>query len=263
MKNGSNENILLAVSKISTGVTSTSKLLPVLLQLKLIYIVLLLLSFSNVLFSQGYNFSVSIKGNYTSSTRYYPSSIPNSSSVYTYENYETVNNLFGYGLELRYDYSEHIKIGLSVERISDFANYDHRTLKIPVKSNFNMYIMEANGYYNIPLSGERFKFYIGGGLNIAKCNSYDEISTIKSVLLNSPLNIGIQALSGFEYFLNKDFSARWEIKFRDPIVENESRYNTSRIYYNDRYYTVSTKPYKSKVNIDGLVLDLSFAYHFF
>jgi opacity protein-like surface antigen len=263
MKNGSNGNIRLAVSKIPEGVTFTSKLLLSLLKLKLFFIILLLFPFNNILRSQSNDFSVSIKGNFTSSSRYYPSSMQSSSIVYSYESYQTIDDLFGYGLEVRYNYSEHIRIGLSAERVSGSTSYLYRSSQIQMKSNFTMYIFEANGYYTIPLSGERFKFYIGGGLNMAKCDNSDELASIKSVTLSSPVNFGIQALSGFEFFINKDLSARFELKFRDPIVENENKFNSSRTFYNQRFYNVPTNSYTTKINIDGLVFDLSFAYHLF
>lgn len=262
MKFGSNKKIVLTVSKIDMGVTSTSKLLPLFPNLKLLLLIASLLYLqTNALYAQKGNFSFSLKGNYTSTSRYYPSSI--GASAYSYEQYQSIDDIFGYGAELRYKLSDNITAGLASEHVSGVIDYRHATLLIPAKSGYDMYIFEANCYYYIPLSGETFKFYIGGGINAAKGDGYEELPGIKSNLLSSPINIGIQALSGVEYFFYKDISFRFEMKFRDPVVENENKYNSSRIFYMGKSYNISTKPFKSKINIDGIVFDLSIAYQLF
>jgi len=126
-----------------------------------------------------------------------------------------------------------------------------------------MFIGDVACYYLLPLSGERFKIHIGGGLNFAKASNKDEILYVSSEQLSSPINIGILALCGTEYIITNHFSLRGEIKFRDPIVANENKFNKSIIIYNDRTYSIPTRPYKSKINIDGMVFELSAVFYLF
>ena len=252
--------ISISVYKIFKGVTK--KLLLSFLNKRLFLIFFFnLFIFSYFSFSQESSLSVSLKGNYTTTSRYYPSTVIITS--YSFEEYYSIDNLWGYGIETRYNISDYIALGLSAECISGKIDYTHPTLRIPAKAGYDMFLFELNGYYYMPLSTESFKFYIGGGINLDYCNSYEELPSIKSQLVSAPLNTGIQVISGVEYFFMKDLSIRLEMKFRDPIVENECQYTTSRILYNNRVYNISTKPFKSKVNIDGVVFDLSVAYKVF
>lgn len=249
-----------SVKKILKGVTRW--LLLSFLNTKLFFIQFLLIFISNhIIYSQDNNLFISLKGNYTTTSRYYPSNVIVTS--YSYEEYFSIDDLFGFGVEARYKFSDFIALGISGESVSGSINYTHHILKLPAKAGYDMLLFELNGYYYMPLSTHTFKFYIGGGIGFAYGMSYEELPTIRSQIISSPVNTGIQVVSGMEYYLYKDFLIRFEMKFRDPIVENESKYTTSRINYNGRIYNVSTKPFKSKVNIDGLVFDFSIAYQIF
>lgn len=250
----------ISVNKIFKGVTN-KLLLSFLNKRVLLFSIFNLFFYSFYAFSQEGSLSLSLKGNYTTTSRYYPSTVIVTS--YSFEEYFSIDNLWGYGIEARYNISDYIALGLSAECISGKIDYTHPTLRIPAKAGYDMFLFELNGYYYMPLSTESFKFYIGGGINIDYCNSYEELPTIKSQLVSAPLNTGIQVVSGVEYYFLRDFSVRLEMKFRDPIVENECQYTTSKISYNNRVYNISTKPFKSKVNIDGVVFDLSVAYRLF
>jgi opacity protein-like surface antigen len=216
---------------------------------------------ANKLYSQTSDYSVSVKANYTSYSRYYV-------GHYNYTNlldeqYYSVDDLLGYGFDLRFEFLNNYWIGVSGEFVSGDFNYNHRSYKIPCKSQYSMFIGDLACYYFLPLSGDRFKINIGGGLNFAKASNKDEIVYISSEQLSSPINVGILALCGVEYTVAKNFSVRGEIKFRDPIVENENKFNTSIIAYDDKTYSIPTRPYKSKINIDGIVFELSAVFYLF
>ncbi len=251
---------LLTVSKVLKTAAFYGRLLFYPLKFKIILTAVIMLLTAD-LSAQISGLSISLKGNYTSTSRYYPSTIGISSS--NYENYYSLDDLLGYGAEFRYAVTDHIVAGLSAEMVSGSVDHRHASLPLPMKSGFDMFLFESNGYYYIPLSGESFKFYIGGGINLAKGNSYEELPSIKSEIISSPVNIGIQALSGIEYFFRKNISLRWEMKFRDPLVENQSKFASSKINYMGKTFNISTNPFKSKINIDGIVFDFSIAYYFF
>jgi len=216
---------------------------------------------ANKLYSQTSNYSISVKANYTSYSRYYVGHYSHINSLS--EDYYSVDDLLGYGFDFRYEFLNDYWIGVSGEFVSGYFEYSHRDYRIPCKSQYSMLIGDVVCYYLLPLSGKRFKIHIGGGLNFAKASNKDEILYVSSEQLSSPIDIGILALCGTEYIITNNFSLRGEIKFRDPIVANENKFNKSIIIYNDRTYSIPTRPYKSKINIDGMVFELSTVFYLF
>jgi hypothetical protein len=131
-----------------------------------------------------------------------------------------------------------------------------------VEDGYRMFPIELSGYFIIPVSTEKFKLYIGGGGGVYWGERIRNFSIASSEPVNRPLNFGIHVLSGLEYFVREQFSIRGEMKFRDPQFDTESQYTTDRITVNGLTYALSTQPFKSKVNLDGIVFQLQVAFHF-
>jgi opacity protein-like surface antigen len=223
-------------------------------------ILILFALFINTAFihSQIYNFGLSIRGNYTTTSRLYPSPTPNS-----YEDYYPIDGIWGFGAEIRsHLFLDRILLGISGEFVSGEIRNQDKSTRLEVKDGYGLYIFELNGYYIIPLSTERFKIYLGGGLNFSFGKRIREILAYSAENIRSPINVGIQVLSGLEFFIFKNFSARWEMKFRDPLIETESKFKTDRFIYKNTTYTLPTEPFKTRINIDGIVFDLALAYYF-
>ena len=257
-----NTYIILAVKEFRKRAVSLMRLLVIFCIMTISFLLVQFPSIdTNKLYSQTNNYSISVKGNYTNYARYYVGHYNYTSFIE--EDFYSIDNLFGYGLDFRYEFLNDYWIGISGEFVSGAFEYNHRDYRIPCKSQYSMFIGDLACYYLLPLSGEKFKIHIGGGLNFAKASNKDEILYVSSEQISSPINVGILALCGMEYILTKNFSLRGEIKFRDPIVENETKFNTSLIFYNDRTYSIPTRPYKSKINIDGMVFELSAVFYLF
>ena len=256
-----NMNIILAVKKIRKRAVSLMRLLVLFCIMAVFFLLLQFPLNINKIYAQTGSYSVSAKVNYTSYSRYYAGYYGNTESLG--DDYYSVDNLLGYGFDFRYQFLNDYWIGLSADLVSGSIDYNHKSYRIPCKSQYSMFIGDLACYYLLPLSSEIFKIHIGLGLNFAKASNNDKIVYISSEQLSSPINIGILALCGAEYALTKNFSLRGEIKFRDPVVDNENKFNTPLIDYNDRTYSIPVRPYKSKINIDGMVFEFSAVFYLF
>lgn len=206
------------------------------------------------------NLSVAIKTNYTTTSKLY--SDISKSSEFTMDSYSSIDGIWGLGIDARKNlYENKIFIGLSGEYISGTMKTQSPFANLSYLDGFSIMLSELNGYLIIPLSSETLKMYIGGGINIAFGQRIKEISNISVENLKNPTSFGIQVMTGLEYFFFKDFSFRWEMKFRDPEIETESKF-TQNLTYNNVFYQLPKSTVKSKINLDGIVFDFSLVYNF-
>jgi hypothetical protein len=215
----------------------------------------------NGAFSQNNVYSVSVKGNYTTTARLYPLNEQNDlSPLYPYY---SIDNIYGYGLEVRRRiFTDDLFIGLAGEYV--FGNITNKSPVPGVYYNdgFDFYLLELNGILVIPFSTEKVKVYIGGGVNSSLGTRKRTLLDVASESVGHPISFGIQVLTGIEYiFLNK-YSVRWEMKFRDPMVDAENKFNVKQIKYNNVNYNISSTPFKSKINLDGIAFELGISYLF-
>lgn len=214
----------------------------------------------NLVKSQDQKNSISLKGNFTTTSRLYPSYVGNASD--NYDDYFNINNLYGYGIEYKRKFLlDNLFIGTSLEYI-----YATNKTQAPFGLNFDdgyrIFLGELNFYLIIPFSTETIKFYIGGGIGFSVGERVKKILGVDVDNTKNPLSYGIQTLAGLEYFIFKNFSAKVEMKFRDTEVDVESHFKTSQLNYNNNIFLLNPQNYKSKINVDGIVFDLAGSFYF-
>ena len=228
----------------------------------LILLFLPLLSFS---FAQPSK-SISLNFNYILSAFVYPDVISRDRGLRDFST--EVNGWFGFSAELRHKITEGYLAGLSLEvvnkKVGDFLTrrISNRLIKIPIEDKYTIYIAELNLFFLAPFSSEKWSVYIGGGVGAYKGNFTKSIVNTRSEVQNSPINLGIQVMSGVGYNLLKNLGLKAELKFRDPIVEVESKFKDSSISYDGYIIQIDPSPFRTRINFDTMTFVLGIAYSF-
>ncbi|MFN3135984.1 MAG: outer membrane protein [Candidatus Kryptonium sp.] len=179
-----------------------------------------------------------------------------------------INGWFGASAEFRHKIIEGYLAGLSLEvvnkRVNDFLTrkISNQLIKIPVEDRYTIYIAELNLFFLAPFSSEKWNIYIGGGIGAYKGNFTKSIADAKSEIQKSPINFGIQVMSGVGYNLLKNLGIKAELKFRDPIVEVESKFKDTSISYDGYIIQIDPSPFRTRINFDTITFILGIVYSF-
>ncbi len=233
------------------------------MKLKLFVIVQLLI-LTNIFAQYGDNgFSISANFSYTTTSRLFL--FPNSIDKVLRNQSLPLDDILSYSAEIRYRIYEDLVLGLSVEYItkSEFGkNLTAGASRIDVDDGYKVFPIELTAYYILPFSTENFKFYMGGGGGIYIGEHVRKFGDVAVTNDTREFAYGIHASVGMEYMVVDFFSVRGEMKFRDPEFEMKSKYNKETTEYQGRIITLPSKPFDSKVNIDGIVFTVGAVFHF-
>ncbi len=69
-------------------------------------------------------------------------------------------------------------------------------------------------------------------------------------------------MSGVDYFLTPLLALRAELKFRDPQVESTNKFPDRVVELEGRMIQFDQRPFRSKINIDGVTINLGIAFRF-
>jgi hypothetical protein len=212
-------------------------------------------------------YSVALKGTYTSSSRLYPT--PDAAQEDLQSLYIEYNDLVGFGLEVRRQLgSESIEVGVGVEFLSTRKSglgtgpAGTPAVQLPIEDGYRFLPIELTGYFVLPFSTETLKFYMGGGAGFYYGDRVYRVVNRTAQTVESRAAFGIHVLTGVDYFIDRFLSLRGEMKFRDPQFDITSKFVDSRVEYNGHTYRLSQQPFNSKINLDGLVLNLGIVLNF-
>lgn len=197
---------------------------------------------------------ISINLNYILSALVYPNVIASDKGLRDLSN--DINNWFGISAEIRYKLKNEYFVGLSIEvvdkKLNEFTvrKVSNQTLKIPTEDKFKIYIVELSLFFLAPFSSKKWGFYIGGGTGVYAGNFKKSIANAESEIQKKPFNLGIQVMSGVTYNFSDKFGIKLEFKFRDPIVEVESKFTNHIVNYNGYIIQLDPAPFRQKINFD-------------
>jgi len=228
---------------------------------KLIILTLLLFSVTILAQYNGNNFALSVNYSLTTDSQIFLT--PDAPNVFDREKSFNIDDIVSYSAELRYRLNESLIFGLSLEYIKTSAK--GRNLPSPVflvDDGFEVFPLELSAYYFLPFSSEDFKFYMGGGFGLYFGNRTRTLGNIKFENVSSEIGYGIQVSVGMDYMIFDNFSARGEIRFRDPDFKVTNKYSSETVIYDGREYAVNADQITSKINIDGITFSIGAAYNF-
>ncbi|HED08840.1 MAG TPA: hypothetical protein ENI57_12030 [Ignavibacteria bacterium] len=232
-------------------------------------LILVFFIISTSTFSQynGSKFSFGVNTLYTTTSKVFL--FPNSSDEILRNTSNDIDNIFDYGAEFRYRFSEDIILGLNVEymratqtgtNITGFAG--NSTVSIKAEDGFEVIPVELSVYYVLPFSTEHFKFLMGGGGAAYFGNHIRKIGTVKVNNISRDFAYGIQVSVSMEYLIMSHLSIQAGLKFRDPEFRVTSQYTSKSVLVGGKIITFPQDRFNSRINIDGITFMLGVYYNF-
>lgn len=215
-----------------------------------------LFSVTSVL-SQESNFSISLKGSLTTGSQLFPN--PNSPDEARRAQFFSLENIWGYGVEVRYRFPESdLAIALSADYLRKTAGSSIRTATtvVPVADGYRVIPIELTGYFLIPISGESFTIFMGGGVGTYIGRRIYRVGEVEAQTVDQGHGFGIHVLSGVGYRVYGPLSLVAEMKFRDLQFNSVNRFDKAQVEYNGTFVNVGTQPFESRVHTDGVIFQL-------
>ena len=178
---------------------------------------------------------------------------------------------YGYGAEITFNpnisnfdvlfylSSEYLKVK-DDELVLRFEN-DSATNTVRFTEEYNMIPLEAGLKWNLPVSTERFRIFIGGGAGIYFGNRTRSVGPYSTSPISRKAGLSMNVLAGLEYFIERNLSLDFEFKFREATFESQDRFDVDYITINGNIYSMDNPVY-SRLLIDGTRLSAGIKYHF-
>jgi len=206
-------------------------------------------------------FQIILKGNLTTSSLIYLT--PDSPDPVAQGNTLDITGTFGYGAELRYRIPEtSLAVGFSADYIRSRGPGMLNGTPIPVEDGYVAVPLELTGYFIIPLSGEYFGIYMGGGAGVYIGKRTYSVAGVEAASVQNTPGFAIHVLGGISYRFLGSFQGIFEMKFRDLQFQSVDAFSARSIRFQDTVINVGTEPFKSRVETDGIVFQLGVAYTF-
>ncbi len=182
-----------------------------------------------------------------------------------------LNGGYGYGAEITYNpnitnfdvmfyiSSEYLKVK-DDELLLRFEN-DSASSSVRFTEEYNMIPLEAGVKWNLPVSTERFRIYIGGGAGMYFGNRTRYIGPYSTSPVSRKAGVSMNVLAGVEYFVQRNLSLDFEFKFREASFESQDRFSVDFVTINGNTYSIDN-PLYSRLLIDGTRVSIGLKYHF-
>ncbi len=212
--------------------------------------------------SQDFLYSVSVKGNFTVSSRLFYN--VDASDEFLRSQYFALDDVFGVGFDVRRRIEDTwIQIGLSAEYLSKRQSYFSSLARVPVEDGYWSVPVELSGYFIIPFSSSTVRLYIGGGTGLYLGERRYSYAGERASIVSSKAGLGIHVVTGIEYALAEWFALRSEVKFRDLQFESSHVFTKSSVVYQGRTIQLPDQtPRRSRINADGMLIDAGIVIRF-
>jgi hypothetical protein len=167
---------------------------------------------------------------------------------------------YGYGAELRYQLpSSSFAIGISLDYstssvTSNIAPNGFQT--VPVEDGFRALAAEVTGYFFIPLGGQSFGLFMGGGGGGYWGERFYRVGGVEAPVVGSQPGFGIHVLGGAHYRFTDHVSAMFVMKFRDLQFESTNAFPAPRIVYRNATMNVGTTPFRARIEANSVMFSL-------
>ncbi len=222
-------------------------------------ILLLVVALWSPLFPQRWDASITVKGTFTTSTRFL---YDIDREIYSGEH--VLESNYGYGGDVRWNMLwDRFYFGVGVEKIRSseitYVVYTHlQDLRVPSEEGFDMSALELSGYYIVPISSENIRFYIGGGFGLYDGERIHSYANVQAATVKSESNIGIHVMTGIDYKLYPRFAMRGELKFRDPHFTITDKFDQPYAEYLGAKIPLPQRERTTQINLFGVNYMLGF-----
>jgi hypothetical protein len=235
-----------------------------------VYLVTLSFFFVGRLSAQhdGWHLSVAALGGYTTTSKVFYN--PDSPSSDIRSQYTSVDNIYGGGLELRVGRADHnFFLALKLEYLSKIQEqiqavaYAGPPIPAPVKDGFRLIPVELGLNMYIPLGTEKARLSMGGGIGAYYGKRILSVAGVDAPQVNHPVGIGIHVESSFDYLLFRGVAVRGEMRFRDPDMTAENRFQERSAVYNGKTISFPQNAFTTRINVNGLMFGLGIVVDLF
>lgn len=220
-------------------------------------------------FSQynGSKFSFGVNTLFTTTSKVFL--FPNSSDEILRNTSNHIDNIFDYGVEFRYRFSEDIILGLNVEymratqtgtNITGFIG--NSTVALNAEDGFEVIPVELSVYYVLPFSTDNFRFLMGGGWAVYFGNHIRKVGTVEVNNFSRDFAYGVHVSISMQYLVRPHISIQAGLKFRDPDFRVTSQYTSKSVSIGGRIITFPQSKFDSRINVDGVTFMLGLYYDF-
>lgn len=203
--------------------------------------------------------NIALHTSYISEARIYPT--PFSPNEILRTDFYDLGGALSYSMQYRRAVSEMIQLGVSAEYAPNSLR-SHDSFGTEYVDGYTLYLVEASAFFTLPVSSNRLLIHVGGGIGTAFGEREYSIGGISSSPVSSSPAFGIHVVTGLEYLLSARFSLRAEFRFRDPQITFENRFPQEVISANGYEYRVGTKPFTSRINLNGNAYSLGVGFRF-
>lgn len=178
---------------------------------------------------------------------------------------------YGYGAELNYEpplFGLGLIFYVSTEYYRSKTNElvmrltsGENAANVRINENYSLIPVEAGIKWFLPVSTDNFKIYIGGGGGVYFGDRTRTLYNLGSHNISKQAGFSVNILSGLGYYIARNLSANFELKFREASFETESAYNTNSISVNGIQYGLEN-PFYTRFIVDGVRLSAGLKYHF-
>ena len=178
---------------------------------------------------------------------------------------------YGYGGEILYDPGI-ANVGIIFYLSSEYINIkdnelalrfenDSNSVNVRFTEEFKIIPLEVGLKWSLPVSTENFKIYIGGGGGVYFGDRTRTIGTLKTSKISTTPGLSLNILSGIEYYIGRNLSLDFELKFREASFESENKFSADYITVNGQNFSLGN-PINSRIIADGVRLSLGLKYNF-
>lgn len=219
------------------------------------------------LFAQpgGWSLSIAAKGNYTTTSRVFYN--PDSPSNDIRGQYVNLDNIYGAAVEIRLKRpDDNFFLSFSVEYLSKLQDQVQSVAfvgpprRAPVTDGFRLIPVEIGANVFIPLGSERVRLSMGGGGGVYFGTRILSVGGVDAPQQNKPAGFGIHVESSFDYRVIPRVAVRGEMRFRDPEVIAENRFDKPFAVYNGLTIPLPVDNFRTRINVNGLSFSLGVVF---
>ena len=213
------------------------------------------------------NIGIAINAVYTTSAEIFLN--PNASNLDVRNKSYTLENIWNPALNIRYRFSEEFILGLNIEYVNKTGQAPNLTafignqvVVLEVEDGFRVIPIELTVHYFFPFSTEDFKFLMGGGLGYYRGEFVRKFNDVELEVVQRKIALGIHVSASMDYVFYKNFSARFEMKFRNPQYNVRSKYTKNEVTYQGNTIQLPDDAFETKIDVDGLTFGFGLVLNF-
>ncbi len=200
-------------------------------------------------------------GNFTTTSRIYPN--PDASSTELRTINTPFNSILTGALEVRAKWrDDSFYFYLSTEFFSESTSQLKLDgslsppRRVPVDDGYHVIPLELGMQVFVPIGSGPWRLSMGGGAGAYYAERTLRVAGVRAAPVGNRLGFGIHVSIHTEYAIIRGVSAVAMMKFRDPEIDVNNKFESSVAIYDGNVLTFPSGTIHSRVNVDGMTLGL-------